>query len=244
MNTAILRVLFSIRDTIFPAFCGSCGKEGSALCEPCFLALPRRISQTCGSCGIRETPIGKLCHECAGSPIDGLFSASRYDQRVISHLIHLFKYRFVRELGSPLGRLLAESVLRSDVPFPDAIIPVPLHPRRERWRGWNQAEILADELARWLPPDIAPPILRKRLIRTRFTTPQMPIREKSLRKLNIRGAFRANEATRGIDMPFDLQGKRLWIIDDVAASGATVSACAEALKQAGAAEVFGIVVAR
>lgn len=246
-----MRMLFSslhavdtlLRDTLFPRSCGVCEKPGTILCSKCFHSLPRRSSQVCGNCGVRETPFGRSCFECIGIPAhDGIFAATHYDDPNISQLIHLFKYRFIRDLETPLGAILAESVLQSEIPLPDAILPVPLHPRRERWRGWNQSALLADALIRNIAPDIAPPLFHRLLIRNRFTAPQMSIRDRTRRKQNIKNAFSLNE--RSLDIPFDISGKRLWLIDDVAASGSTIDACAATLKKHGAAEVFGIVVAR
>lgn len=232
-----------LQDAFFPRLCGVCEKPGTILCSECFHSLPRRSSQVCGSCGVRETPSGQLCFECIGtSAHDGIFAATHYDDPSVSRLIHLFKYRFIRDLETPLGAILAESILRSEIPLPDAILPVPLHPRRERWRGWNQSALLADALTKNLPSDIVPPLFHHWLIRTRFTAPQMSIRDRDRRKRNIENAFSLNG--KKSDIPFDVSGKRLWLIDDVAASGSTIDACAATLKKHGAAEVFGVVVAR
>lgn len=251
LPTLLERIVFLGKEALFPRSCGICHTEGAFLCEACFLTLSneRRHAQSCGLCGIRETPEGRLCPKCAGTtPHDGIFAALRYDDPKIARLIHLFKYRFVREIGEPLGALLATSLLQSDLPLPDALVPVPLHPRRERWRGWNQSEIVADAALQHLPADIRPPVLKNLLIRTRFTAPQMSIRDKGLRKKNIEGAFRIilkdSKNRRGECDTFDIREKRIWIVDDVAASGSTIAACAEVLKERGAREVFGIVVAR
>lgn len=250
------------KETLFPRSCALCQSAGSFLCESCFPVLQNSIrhSQSCGSCGARETPQGVLCSNCAGTvPHDGIFAAFRYHDPRIARLIHSFKYRFIHELGDPLGRLLASALSHSDLPLPDAIFPVPLHPRRERWRGWNQAEILANTIARSLPEDLSPPVLRGILVRTRFTVPQMSIRDKDLRKKNIEGAFQIlpekkaeflskfsqkTEKYSDKDSPFEISGKNIWLVDDVAASGSTLAAASAALKDHGAKEVFGIVIAR
>ena len=241
------KIWFFAGEMLFPRSCGVCGATKSFLCPSCFLALSngRRQSQSCGHCGVRETPLGRLCFECAAcAPHDGIFAALRYGDHRVARLIHLFKYRFIRDLGTPLGTLLASAVAHSELSLPDAIIPVPLHPRRERWRGWNQSEILADALAEHLPEDVRPPVVKNILIRTRFTSPQMSLRDKELRQKNIEGAFRVNQKDAASSAPFDPRGKRIWIVDDVAASGSTIAACAATLKERGAREVFGIVVAR
>ncbi len=236
-----------MEEAFFPRLCGVCRTEGSLLCPSCALNLSNstRQSQSCGHCGVRETPLGTVCFDCIGSAAhDGIFAALRYHHPEVARLIHLFKYRFVRDLGNPLGALLATAVLRSELPLPDAILPVPLHPRRERWRGWNQSEILAEAFRKNLPEELSPPVIKTLLVRTRFTTPQMSIRDKNLRKKNIEGAFQIAPKSTRKETPFDVTGKRIWIVDDVAASGATIAACAKVLKECGAREVFGIVVAR
>ncbi|MGB2791694.1 MAG: hypothetical protein WBC29_04050 [Candidatus Moraniibacteriota bacterium] len=248
-----LERFFSLgKETFFPRFCSICHKEGSFLCEPCFsiLSQGRRQSQVCGHCGARETPEGQICFACAGAaPHDGIFAALHYNDPRIAHIIHLFKYRFVRDLGTPLGVLLATALLQSELPLPDAILPVPLHPRRERWRGWNQADILAKSLIQNFPQEITPPILNDTLIRTRFTAPQMSLQDKSLRKENIEGAFQISTGNQRQILKYQqhqlqIVGKNFWVIDDVAASGSTIATCAQTLKEHGARHVFGIVVAR
>lgn len=257
LRTSIKQLLFLGKEALFPRFCSVCHREGSFLCEACFLELSKgfRQSHTCGHCGIRETPEGQLCSSCQSvAPHDGIFAALHYDDPRIAHLIHLFKYRFVHDLGIPLGTLLATALLRSDLPLPDAILPVPLHPRRERWRGWNQAESLAKTLVKNFPPEITPPVFNNLLVRTRFTTPQMSLQNRELRKKNIEGAFQVSKkypqkvsvshTKHDTFETTNIAGKYFWIIDDVASSGSTIAACARALKERGARRVFGIVVAR
>lgn len=240
-------LLFLGKEMLFPRFCSLCHKEGHFLCESCFLTISkgRRQSQVCGHCGARETPEGQICFSCAGSvPHDGIFAALHYSDPRVSHLVHLFKYRFIQDLGSSLGKILALALLQSEVSLPDAIIPVPLHPRRERWRGWNQADILAQALTKNMPQDIAPPILDDILIRTKFTAPQMSLQSRDLRQENIAGAFQLTPNIQTKTGKTDIIGKSIWLVDDVAASGATLAACAKALKEYGAKKIFGIVVAR
>jgi competence protein ComFC len=241
------RIFSSFGEAVFPHICGICRAKNSPLCPSCFQTLSdtRRHSQVCGYCGVRETPLGALCFSCAGTVAhDGIFAALRYDDPRVARVIHLFKYRFIRDLGAPLGALLGKAILQSELSLPDALLPVPLHPRRERWRGWNQSDILAEALQKSLPEDIAPPLVRDVLVRTRFTAPQMSLRDKELRKGNMENAFQVSTKSTGKDTSFDIIGKRLWLVDDVAASGATIAACAKILKERGAREVSGVVVAR
>ncbi len=131
------------------------------------------------------------------------------------------------------------ALLQSTLPLPDAIIPVPLHRRRLRFRGFNQSELLAQILSQTLTPGLDVPLYTEVLIRTRFTKPQMKTDSREERLSNLKNAFAIQETSTPI-----LKGKSLWLIDDVATTGTTLEECATVLKQHGATAVFGIVLAR
>jgi ComF family protein len=139
----------------------------------------------------------------------------------------------VRTLARPLGALLS-SALPCDEVF-DAIVPVPLHWRRQWQRGFNQSELLARELGR----RCGRPIVRA-LRRLRATTPQAGLSNTSRRR-NVTQAFASRRAVRRAP---DVRGKRILLIDDVMTTGSTATACALALKRAGAARVTLLTVAR
>ncbi len=254
-NTMLRRIASTLLDSIFPVTCSLCNAHGSFICDACLNTLPKRDVQHCGACGVREMHLGTICKNCIGTVAhDGVFAIYHYDHRAIAHLIHLFKYRFIKGIGEPLGSQIGKVLTQTAIPFPDAILPVPLHPKRKRWRGWNQAEILTESLLKNLPPENTPVFLRDRLIRIRFTAPQMSLSQRADRQENIRNAFQIKQIpdqstttkhnSKKHEKPFDIAGKRLWIVDDVTASGSTISACAQVLKEAGAREVIGIVLAR
>lgn len=250
-----------ILDALFPKYCVVCRKIGNFLCKSCEQKLPRRVEHVCAHCSAYPTPNGNTCFNCREkTPLDGIFSAGRYQSSELADTIHRFKYNFLDELAVPLGRFLASSILRSDLAIPDIILPVPLHPRRERWRGWNQSLLLARELVRAFPEDIAPKLHTDILIRTRFTSPQMSIGKRSNRESNVldafdrrapqnRKSFASSQTKRNAQDAItttasDITGKTFWIIDDVAASGSTLRECAKVLKLHGAREVRGVVIAR
>lgn len=243
-------------DALFPKHCIACHRFGEFLCNHCLRLLPHRAEHTCAHCTLRPTPNGDVCFDCREkTPLDGIFAAGRYSHPQLRDAIHHFKYTFLDELAIPLGQFLGASVVHSDLVIPDIVIPVPLHPRRERWRGWNQSLLLARELVAAFPSDIAPQIQTDILVRTRFTSPQMSIGKRIQRASNVLDAFdrpasplrkfsihshtRSTESAR-----LDLTGKTIWLIDDVAASGSTLRECAKVLKHHGAQEVRGIVLAR
>jgi predicted amidophosphoribosyltransferase len=141
-----------------------------------------------------------------------------------------FKYEGWRRLARPLALLLAERLVVEGVAAP-WVLAVPLHPTRLRQRGFNQAELLARELRSRLALGRPP----GQLVRTRATPPQVG-HDRLWRLENVRRAF----TWRGDD----LGGRSVLVVDDVATTGATIEACAAALKAAGSGPVTGATVAR
>jgi len=144
--------------------------------------------------------------------------------------IHLLKYDRMTPLARPLGERLA--LAAQDFSAFDAIVPAPLHWGRRWDRGFNQAELLAREVSRRtrIPVD-------RRLLRTRSTPPQAGL-SAAERRRNVQGAFQAAGDKAAI------RGKKLIVVDDVMTTGATLEACARALKRAGAAQVAVLTLAR
>lgn len=171
--------------------------------------------------------------------LDGVLVGHDYDQTLLDTAIHTFKYRSIESLAEPLGDLLTRAVRSADLPLPDLIIPVPLHPWRLRYRGFNQSELLARALATRLLPGTTLPFDTEGLIRERFTLPQQKMRNAEDRKRNIQNAFAIRKSHRST-----FKGKNIWLIDDVATTASTLDACARTLKKSGAKSVFGIVLAR
>jgi len=227
-------------DTFFPIFCLGCEAYGEYLCDDCLQTFPRRIHQRCPTCLRKITPRGETCFDCSHkNALDGLFAASNYRFSLVSLSIHTFKYQFISTLASPLGNWLGERIREIDMPLPDLFIPVPLHPRRLRFRGFNQSALLAKIFIDTLAPGFDNALLENILIRTRYTKPQMKTHTKEERLSNLSHAFAIKPA--GIPL---VQGKSIWLIDDVSTTGTTLEECALVLKEAGAKNVFGIVLAR
>jgi ComF family protein len=159
---------------------------------------------------------------------DAAYSFGAYEG-VLKKLIHLLKYDRIRTLAGPLADRLV-SAIPLDQRF-DAIVPMPLHWFRYWRRGYNQATLLAKELGRrgGLP-------LVRGVRRSRATPPQAGL-SGARRRANVAGAF---QPLRGRP----LQGKRVLLVDDVFTTGATASACAGALKKAGASYVAVLTLAR
>lgn len=173
-----------------------------------------------------------LCGPCrqGETGFDRLRSFGAYDNE-LRQMIVLMKYSGVRSLARPLGDWLAVAVAENPaLGEADTIVPVPLHPRRRRARGFNQAELIARELARWLRK----PVQTGWLARVKDTPSQTGLTP-AQRIENVRGAFAARDK---------VDKARILLVDDVCTTGATLAACARTLKRAGAESVQAVTVAR
>ena len=216
---------------LFPQWCVGCGKEGDFICYSCRRSLPRIMPPLCPRCG-RPQASGILCPGCVGwqAEIDGIRSPFRFDG-VMRQAIYQLKYRNLRALVVPLAKLLHDYLSTNPVPG-EAVVPVPLHQKRLRERGYNQSSLLARELGKL----INLPIVDNCLIRLRHAPPQARTSTVDERRSNVAGAFTCRDQR--------LQDKQVLLVDDVSTSGATLDACAGALKAAGATSVWGLVLAR
>lgn len=218
-------------DSFFPRRCVGCGKVGGFLCPDCLEKLPRLLSPLCPNCG-RPQASGIVCPSCRQrqTEIDGIRSLFRFDE-VIRKAIHQLKYRNLKAISPCLAELLAD-YLRSN-PLPgEALVCVPLHPRRLRERGYNQSSFLARELGRRI--DL--PVIEDCLIRVKQAQPQVRAVDVAERRRNVADAFVCCDER--------VSGKQIILIDDVCTSGATLESCAAALKSKGAASVWGLTLAR
>jgi ComF family protein len=221
-------------DAFFPIRCLRCKTFDHWICAQCHSTLPIIIEQQCPLCKKHVTTNGDVCLACIekhNPPYDGVFVASYFKDPLVRKMIHNFKYRFAKNLSQPLALLMAQSLHNSHFPAPDLIIPVPLHPRRLRWRGFNQAE----EIARSL--DLRIPLNTDILKRIRYTHPQVTMRNKKSRENNVQDAFALHD-------PSLIRGKNILLVDDIMTTGATIMACATVLKNSGAGKIYAIVIAR
>ncbi|XLQ20713.1 MAG: ComF family protein [Candidatus Moraniibacteriota bacterium] len=223
-----------ILDGLFPIRCLGCGVFDEWICTNCHSTLPILTEQHCPICKKHETKNGQVCPKCllsSNNSIAGVFIASHYSDKLLKKSIHYYKYRFVYALSEPLALLLAQSLQNSSLPSPDIIIPIPLHKRRLRWRGFNQAELLAINL------DLQIPINTDILLRVKYTAPQVKVKNKNKRQENLANAFIISDTSKIIN-------KNILLIDDVITTGTTLKECAMVLKKAGADKVFCLVLAR
>lgn len=210
--------------------CLLCGARSHAglLCPACAADLPCLETARCPLCAL-PTPGAAVCGACLKRPpvFDHVEAVYRYAYP-FDVLVQRLKYGGQTAVADWLAARLAEAL--AVAPRPDLIVPMPLHPRRLRERGYNQAALLAAHLARRLGVASDPAACR----RVRDTPPQVDL-PLDRRHRNVRGAFACD---------LDLRGRRVALVDDVMTSGASLDALARAVRQAGAAEVVAWVVAR
>lgn len=218
-------------DLVFPRRCVGCGAGGEYICRKCRTTLARLMPPLCPRCG-RPQPSGILCPDCVSwrAEIDGIRSPFLFEG-IIQQAVYQLKYRNLRALVPDLAGLMAEYLRNNEIPG-DVLIPVPLHKKRLRDRGYNQSELLARDLGQ----QTGIPVISGALQRQRETASQVRTSTVQERQQNVSGAFACR--------PGNLEEARVILIDDVSTSGATLDACAVALKEGGAATVWGLALAR
>ena len=231
-------------DLLFPPRCVNCGGGGALLCGVCRASMRPPEQPICERCGqtldAQRKPDARLCGVCAesGHPealrfLTGLRAAMLYEGATRQAVLAL-KFRRQRRIASILGEILAETHTRLGLTA-DLIIPVPLHPKRERARGYNQSRLLAEVCAKRLRT----PMRADLVVRHRETRPQVDL-ARHARLANVASAFTLT--TPGAAQA--LTGKRILLIDDVTTTGATMNAVAEALQVGRPAALWGLAFSR
>lgn len=233
-------LLSGLASLLYPPSCTICssavGKD-EYLCAECESKVTRIVAPFCEKCsepfdGAITTTFA--CANCAHRRLYFEAAVSAYRARgIVRHVILNFKYGRQIHLRQLVARWLMAAFddrrLREQQ-F-DAIVPVPLHPAKQRERGFNQAELLAE----WLSDRLSLPLSRA-LERTRYTTTQTAF-DRAERMQNLRGAFRLRKKA-------NVRKLRVLLIDDVLTTGSTLSECARVLRQAGASCVHAATAAR
>jgi ComF family protein len=242
----ILRdALDALAAVLFPAPCRICGETLQTasripLCEACLGSFERIAEPMCRCCGrpfaspVAAQTLPPLCRLCRAGlyAFDRARSFAIYDD-VLAGAIVLLKYEEVTRLGHWFAARLGEIIARSEENFrADVVVPVPLHPDRQRERGYNQAELIARPLAERRGLKFGALLLQ----RTKPRPPQLVL-SRSEHWKSVRGAYATRPGVR-------VDNLRVLLVDDVMTTGATLDACARALRKAGASSVMGLTVAR
>ncbi|MEO7001095.1 MAG: ComF family protein [Ktedonobacterales bacterium] len=228
-------------DLLFPPRCVGCGGRGALLCGGCRASIHTPEPPLCDRCGsplervTQEKPSRcPICRAGAGpQSLTGLRVATVYEGAARQAVIAL-KFQGQRRAAQVMAELLADAYHRQQL-HADVIIPVPLHARRTRARGYNQAELLARACGRRLVLPVSTGVV----LRQRETLPQIKLAWHQ-RQANVAGAFALTPAP----VAHSLAGKRILLIDDVATTGATMDAVAHALLAAQPAAIWGLAFAR
>lgn len=223
---------FSLLDLIFPKRCVSCSRFGAYICRDCFAKIEYVDKPICPICQ-RQAVGGKTHPGCRNRlRLDGLVVACRY-KGPIRLAITRVKYKWVYDIEKVFVDLLSANLWKFDLPKELILVSVPLHKKRKRWRGFNQAEILAKSLSKEFNVPFSDTMIR--IIETKT---QVGLKRDDRNK-NVRGAFVLQPL---IDIK-KIKGRDFLLVDDVYTSGATMAECCRVLKKAGAKEVWGMAVA-
>jgi ComF family protein len=203
----------------------------SFLCPSCSQKIQINNTAFCPVCSRRLPENKKTCHQ------DSLFilaAAGFYGDEILDKLITLLKYQKIKQAAIPLGEILSRYLENCKLKIENfVIIPVPLHWRREKNRGFNQSDLIADRLSKTSGLAVVKNILK----RTRNTPSQVGLKEKEKREINVQNCF-------VVEKPELLFQKNVILLDDVFTSGATMKEAVEVIKKAGAKKIIGLVVAK
>jgi ComF family protein len=235
-------------DWLYPPRCRACGgrihgRDGAYFCADCWKSIQLVSHPLCNLCG-RPYPDASgddhTCGVCIERP--PRFAAARawacypreeQEAHPLRQVVQKYKYGRKVSLGKPLGRLMARGCAEFLSGFrADLIVPVPLHVKRLRWRGFNQSYLLARQVSRVSGVPVDPFLLQ----RQRETAAQTQLPEDERRR-NVRGVFALHPEK-------SVKGQTILLVDDVYTSGATVNECSRTLKSGGAKEVYVLTLAR
>jgi ComF family protein len=233
--TSFRRLVAAGLDLVFPPACAGCGRLGHVICPACAQRVEPTPSTICQQCGRVQPVAVAQCAQCAGErgrPLQRVRAAGLH-VAPLREFIHKLKYEQRPDLAAPLSRYLVATLAGPD--WNDlrtlfhAALPVPLHPDRIKERGYNQSELLAAGLCERTGLPLRVDLMQ----RTRSTRSQVGLNVVE-RRDNVAGAFVASPACAG---------RNLLLIDDVYTTGATLTACAQAARAAGALLVCGLTLA-
>lgn len=227
----IAKIKKFILNLIFPTFCAGCEKFGDILCEECLIKISKiKISQYCAICD-KESPGGFTHKHCKDrNHINRLLVAAKYKQAE-KKLIYKLKYRNNKDCAGEIVKIIKNRFSQARMFKDFYLCPIPLHKKKQRIRGFNQAELLTKKLGKiYENKGITKLILRKK-----NTMPQSSL-NKHERAGNIKNAFELNKSEK---IP-----EKILLIDDLTTSGATFKEAAKILKKHGVKKVWCLAFAR
>ena len=219
-----------ILDFIFPKRCVVCdavlplGKED--LCQSCQKNIQYISGAVCYKCGkpVKETE--EYCYDCKRKKHLFRQGVALFSYEYIRSSLYRYKYGERREYAAVYGKYMAARFYKEKIRWkPDALIPVPLHKKRRKQRGYNQAELIAKELGKWWEV----PVITELVIRVKNTRPMKEI-DGTERQNNLKKAFKLGKN--------DVKLNTIIIIDDIYTTGSTMDAVASVCKESGIANIY------
>ena len=229
MTTGLLkRAGKTALDFLLPLHCVGCRREGSGVCREC-LSEMTELRVFCDVCA--QPGAARRCRRCTEFPLplNGIRAAYPFEG-VVRKAVHAFKYRNYRALAPQLASMMARRMEDAEIPA-TLLVPVPMHPRRERSRGYNQAALLAEHIGRLTDVSVG----EDALIRVSDSPPQVQRLTRAARMAIAEDTFAAKRSVKG---------EHVLLIDDVVTTGSTMAACAKVLWGDSAASVWGLSLAR
>jgi ComF family protein len=223
--------------TLFPSRCFGCSthltgvQAPGALCVSCAAEIPVCETLFCVVCRARLADGKRICH--SKTPLR-LASVGRYENKKLRGMVTGLKYRRQTIVLNTLRHLIRRYLHTLQYDFSTyVVVPIPLHKKRERERGFNQSLLIAEIVA----AELHLPLLREALLKTRSTKPQAKTVDRTERKSNLIGCFEILDQKA-------ITGQNILLVDDVCTSGSTLIEAAQTLKASGAREIIGFVIAR
>ncbi len=235
-------------DLLFPPLCLGCGShwpnfETNALCSQCFEKIIVNSGFFCPICHRRLPDLENRCHK---NSLFWLGAATNYENKSVRAIIQAFKYQQIFSAGAALEEVMRNycvkirPTIESFSEKPTIIMPLPLYPKKEKQRGFNQALILAQAIFEQFKKDgIAKRISLEKnlLIKIKNSPSQTKCRDYAARAINIKDCFQLTD-------PAAIKNKNVILVDDVFTSGATASEAVRVLKKAGAKKTIVLVAAK
>lgn len=233
MSFNFKNILSRLENQILPLQCAACGANGSVLCPACRAKI-RRLDPVCPLCGCSSF-LGLFCPACQEQAqkqyaFTGICAYGRYSDPILRAALRSLKYQGVRSVGIILGKMWGRKIFsqakKTEKLFilrPPLIIPLPLHPRRQRARGFNQSLEIAKGIA-----TITNWPISKDLKRLSYQDPSA----------NSSYQVRLKQKKIFFHPPANLQDRTIFLVDDIVTTGATAEHAAQALRQAGAKDII------
>ncbi len=233
MNFNFKNILSHFENQLLPSQCAACGANGSVLCSAC-RAKVRSLSPVCPLCG-RPSFLGFFCSSCQEQAqtqyaFRGIYAYGYYSDPILRAALRALKYQGVRSIGIILGKMWGRRIFsqakKTKELFalrPPLLIPLPLHPRRQRARGFNQSL----EITKGIAAITGWPI-SKDLKRLSYQAPSA----------NSSYQARLKQQKIFFHQPTNLQDRTIFLVDDIVTTGATANHAAQALRQAGAKDII------